>query len=353
MATGSLTLNDLREYRFASAATFGLDKINTILQADLNYFNSEMNEQMNYLATPTTVESVVWGSSATNKFTERDEFGRPITRMAPKGQTVSFPISTFVTGLGWTEDYLQMASPAEVAEDYLRVRRGYCEQQLYKIKRAILNNTNYDFVDPYKGITLGIKRLINADGSAIPDHNGVSFDGSSHTHYLARVSTLAVSDVDSLVSTVVEHGSKGVKIFINSADKAAFSALSKFTALSVNTLAYAGVTSTIQKLDIESDATNRMIGLWDSQFEVWIKNQMTPANYIMCVATGEVDKVLAFRQPVATSLQGLRIKPMFTSNTPMIAQEAEAIGDFGCNNRSAAAVLYIGGTSWANPTLTY
>jgi hypothetical protein len=349
--TGSYSIDDLLAQRFSSAADFGLDTINKVLQADLDYYNAEVTEQLRLLAEPMTEQQRIYGTSAMVDMVEIDEFGAAPTKKNLTGVTCGFPLHLYSSSLGWTSKYLEIATPAEVAAQYLQVRKGHAAKMTTEIKKAIFNNANFTFVDKLtNGVSLGVKRFINADSSVIPNSPaGVSFDGTSHTHYLARVSTLANSDIDGLVSTINEHGhTKGLMIVIALGDKAAISALTGFKKLSSPELIYNATDATVAKLDM-GDLENQMIGLWNETIPVWVK-PWAVANYVLCVATGSNEKVLAFRQRPQTALQGLRIVAEI-NDYPLIAKSMESEYGFGVWNRLAGAVLYTGGTSWVNPTL--
>lgn len=352
MTTGTYSLADLRKYRFASAAEFGLDTINKVVSDELAYWNANVNEQMNFLAEPLTEQSRIYGTSAKVAMQELDEFGRAKTQKNLPGQTVSFPIRTYGQALGWTEQYMAMKTPADVVEQLDECKLGHAEELNKQMKKAIFNDTNYDFVDPYNGVTLGIKRLINADSSTIPNApDGTTFDGASHTHYVGTTSgSFAAADLNSAVSNITEHGiTQGIKIFVNGSNLASVAALSGYTALSSNLFNYGGTTSTVQKLDY-SDVSNFCAGIWDGKYEVWVKNLLVPANYILVAATGASEKVLGFRQLAQPSLQGFRIKAQF-SNYPMIAEVTESIFGYGIWNRLGAVCLSKTST-WSNPTIS-
>ena len=351
MATGILTIADLRANKFRGA--LGDEgtrvKVNELLAADLANFNRELSEQMSFLAKQTTETSMSFGKAFTNPFVPNDEFGKPISRNKMLPSTVAFPVNTFTAGLGWSEKYFKMATGEEIMESYDSTKTGYAINQMGLLRLALFNNTNFNSWDEYNKVTLAVKRLYNSDSTPIPDYNGVSFNPASHTHYIARVSTLANSDVDATITHVLHHGyTNGVKVFINSANQADITALSKFEPLdSVRLVEGSGYT--VQKLDNSAPANNRFIGLWDNQYDVWVKDSITPSGYVLVAATGEVEKPLGFRQLPMPSLQGL----MFSGQIPgvaLIAEKAEAIEDFGVWNRGTAAVLYIGNTTWANPS---
>lgn len=348
--TGIYSVEDLLEVRNSSAAEFGQDKIFATLQADLTFYNEQVNEQLSVFAESLTEQMRTWGGSVMHRGTKIDQFGVAPGKKGYVSSNVSFPIYDWSYSVGWTNKYLQKASPAELMSEYLAIRQGHSYDMTQEIKRAIFNNTNYTFVDKNNnGVSLTIKRLLNADGDSIPDYQGTAFTASTHTHYVARVSTLANSDVDSLVSNVTEHGfTTGLIIAINIAQKSTISALGGFTALGSALIAYNSTDTTKLTLD-NSDLNNQMIGLWNDSIFIWVK-PWVPANYILCMST-DADKVLGFRQEKNPALRGLRLAASMP-NYPLMAETYESTYGFGVNARSSAAVLYIGGTTWANPTIS-
>lgn len=346
------SINDLKAVTYASAAEFGIDTINKILSEDLVQYNAMLVEQMSYLAQAVTVQSKTYGTSGTLDMTEVDEFSQAVSKKASVGETVSFPIHVYQSVLGFTEKWMQLHTPAELVERYLQLRRGDSERMLLEVRKAIFNDTNFTQTDPFNGVSLAVKRLLNADSTKIPQFGGESFTAASHSHYnVCSGSILDVAGVTEVLADVSEHGkTKGLALFVNQADVANLSGLSLYTALSSDLMVYGNSDSTVTKLN-RSDTSNRMIGLWDNQYEIWQKPaQMIPSGYVLAAATAEVEKVLGFRQLESPALQGLRIDAMY-SNFPLIAQNAENIYGFGVWDRMAAAVV-ISGSQWANPTLT-
>lgn len=351
MATGINTLQDLQLIKKASAAEFGLDTINKVLQADLANFNAAMNDQLRLLAEPLTEQSRIYGTSGALAFDELDEFGVPVSRKNTVGETVSFPLRLFATSIGFTQRAFALKTPADLAEKVLQGQRGYAERVIKEVKKAIFNNTNYTFVDSlYNGVSLGVKRFINADSSVIPvAPDGSTFDGATHTHYIARVAALANSDIDAVLGLVSEHGlTSGLKLFINKADVSTLSGLAstKFVPLSSAFINYSATDSTIVRADM-ADTANYLAGYWGGLYEVWVK-PWVPANYMLAAAVDEPEKPLGYRQ--LPGLQGLRIDAEY-EQFPLVAKNMVAQFGFGVWNRLAGAVLYTGDTTWANPTI--
>jgi len=346
--TGIYGVDDLLAVRNASAAEFGYDKIFDALKADLSFYNGLVQEQLGLFAADVTEQSRVYGGSVLHQMTEVDEFGVAPGQKAYVTGDVSFPLRLFSSSIGWTQKYLDIATPSELMSEYLAVRGGHSYELNRQIQKAIYNNANYTFVDKMtNGVSLTIRRFVNADSQAIPDFNGVSFDGSTHTHYKARVSTLANSDIDSLISNVTEHGhTRGLMLVISLANKATITALTGFTPLGNAVMVYNATDTTKVALD-NTDLNNQHIGYW-GDIPVWVKPYAVD-KYVLCIST-EGEKPLGFRQRPQDSLKGLRLVSEIPG-FPLISKSFEAEFGVAVNSRTSGAVLYIGGTTWANPTI--
>lgn len=350
--TGNYSISDLLLVKNASAAEFGIDHIQATVQAETSYTNNVVNEMLADLAQPTTNQIEVWGGNSAHLMDEVDEFGLALPKEQSAGINAAAPLKRFTQKLGWTQKYFEIATPAEMATQYLALRKGYLLQIQRQIKKAIFNNVRADFIDRlYNGVTLtNVYPFINADGTTLPDSPaGVTFDGATHDHYDGEAS-LTATFVDNLVSDVTEHGNtKGLKLFISLTDAAAVSALTGFTALpdeATQTLLTRLVTGQTSKID---DLENRAIGYWKGGIPVHVKPFMI-ASYLVCVATDMPEKALLYRQRPQPSLQGWRVASPY-NDYPLVAEYAEAEFGFAAFNRTMLAVLYTGNATYAVPTI--
>ena len=349
--TGTFSVDDLLAVRNASAAEFGMDKINQALQADLSFYNNLVSEQMSLFAENLTEQSRVYGASVLHQMSEVDEFGVAPSKKGYSTGDVSFPLRLYSSSIGWTQKHLDIATPNELLSEYLSVRTGHSYEINKQIKKAIYNNTNATFVDKnFNGVSLTVRRFLNADGQAIPDYEGTSFTAASHTHYMAN-STLTGSAVDLLISNVQEHGhTRGLKLIINIADKSKMIGLTgtgSFVPLGNAVMVYNASDSTMTRLD-NTDLNNQHIGYWND-IEVWVKPYAV-ANYMLCI-TSEGEKPLGFRQRPQSSLQGLRLVSEIPG-FPLISKSFEAEFGVAVNSRTSGAVLYFANATWANPTIS-
>jgi hypothetical protein len=352
--TGIYSLEDLLAQRFTPASDFGLDKIADVIQARLDWLNGQVNDQMGLLAETSDDVRRVWGGNAAFEMKEVDEYGEARTQKATSGVEVNFPLRKFSVSTGWTADFMRRATPRDLALSVIGIENAYLERLQAEIKFALYNKDNYSITDKFGDRTsLSVKAFLNADSAAIPDApDGTSFNGASHTHYNGTAS-LAVSDIDALISDVVEHGlTKGVTLFIPAGMVSTLEGLSgtKFVKLTSSLLVPASDSiHAVSRIDPEADLNNVLVGYWDGRVPV-VTRSWAVANYIVCVATGAAEKPLVRRVDRIESLRGL-VPTVEYGLHPLTAKSYEAFVGFGAFNRAAVAILDTANSSYTEPTL--
>jgi hypothetical protein len=358
MATnvGTYDISTLLATRFQSAAEFGLDTIQQVLEADLAAHNAIVAGMVDEMCEITPDRQRKYGSSADGEMVEVDEYGRAPTQAPRVGATVGFPLRLFQFALGWTEKYLQIATPADLAQATIGAQSAHLRAIQRDIKRAIYISTNYTFNDHLiDKVDLAVKRFVNADSAAIPNGpNGETFDGATHTHYDANA-TLTATVLKNNINDVIEHGYGGaVRAAISKTDEAAVRALPGFVAYPDPRLIFPSVPANFaggvpgQTLDI-ARLDNRAIGIFEGA-EVWVK-PWALANYAFAWDAASPNKPLGFRQRTQTTLQGLRIAAKL-SKYPLVAEYMEAEFGIGVWTRTNGACLYFAGGSWTDPTIS-
>jgi hypothetical protein len=326
-----------------------MEDLAAVLDRDLAGYNLVMREMLGEIATLTVERFANQGVSTSGSMTEVDEYGRSATQVEAPPSQVAFPLRKFQYAVGWTKEWESEKTPADFARMTQAGEVAHRKRVMTEIKRALLISGNYTFADLFvDNMSLPVKRLYNADSTPIPDGpNGESFTASSHTHYLAAA-TLTTTAADSLINTVVEHGFGGrIKIYINKADESAWRGLSGFTAYQDPRLILASnVANATQRLDI-TRLDNRAIGIYGAA-EIWVKPWMI-ADYAFAFDADAASKPLALRERVAGSMN-LVIAGTVDAH-PLRAQYMEAKFGAGAHTRGNGAVLYVGSTTYADPTI--
>ena len=352
--TGTYDIATLQAVRIQTAAEYGLDTIQRVLQADLDAHNALVREMVSEMAEVTTERQRVYGTSVGGEMLEVDEYGLAPTQKAAPGATVGFPLRLFQYNIGWTAKYLQVATPADLAAQTLAAETAHLRAITRDMKRAIYISGNYTFRDHLiDNVELAVKRFVNADGAGIPDGpNGETFDGGTHTHYDANNGWDA-TELTNAINSVIEHGHGGnVKVAINKDDETAVRGLTGFVPYIDPRLATSTIASTTgvpaQTLDI-SRLDNRAIGIFAGA-EIWVKSWALD-NYPFIWDAADPNKPLAFRQRGQEALQGLRIA-FENADYPLYARDMEAEFGIGVWTRTNELVHYTGGSSYTDPTIS-
>jgi len=356
-AYGTYSLQDLLATTSQTAAMFGEETIWATFRAYLDAHNRQMVEMVQEFVFFTTERLHGSGGVQTGEFEELSEFTTPRPQKVTAGQNLVIPLRMYGFGRQWTELYMDEATPADLAAQFVSVMDADKRNIINQINRAIYGATNYTFVDIRRkdNVSLPIKRLANADGWALETGpNGETFDGATHTHYLARAGgAWAASDLDRLITAAQEHYIGNVRVSINAAQESAVRAFSGFTPVTDTRIVQANSTTyTAGALDTTNPG-NRLIGIYNGA-EIYVKSWEL-ASYARSWNTG-APKVLGFRtrNPIgdgtAAGIGGLR--PLYTQRGYPLMMDGWG-REFGVAtiNRLGMAVMYTGGTSYVTPTI--
>jgi hypothetical protein len=354
MAYGTLNTLDTLAASQQTIAQYGEDRAFEAIDAAVTAHNEIMNDMMGDFIERTTDRQRRYGGPANMVMNKIDEFGRSDAQKIAAGVTVGFPLNLNDINLQWTRTYFENATGQELAAQVTGAMDAHHNAIIRDIKIAIFTPTNTDnFIDRrIDNVELDLKALVNADGAAIPlGPNGETFDGATHTHYLARAGgSVAASDVTGLLNTVREHYGTGSQfLYINQAQEAAIRAMtSNFVAYVDARLLPPDTATRAQGSRLNTqNIYNRAIGLFDAA-EVWVK-PWVPATYMFSWIEGVTPPlVLRERRP------GLFMLRLMAEDErhPLRARAWESEYGVGVWTRTNGAVLYTGNTSYAAPTIT-
>lgn len=357
---GTLSLLDtLATIDKDNAFTYGEDRLYAHIADLLKAHNAMTQDMLGLFAAPTVDKIRRYGAQTVGGvMVEADEWGAAdVQKTSVAGYNVGFPLRSYQYALGWTKKYFEVKTVADIAKEFIAAKDADIKNIKAQMLRALTRATNYTFTDRLDdSVDLPVKALMNADSTSIPpDEYGNTFNGATHTHLLARVSTFAASDVTAAIDTVVEHGVGGgqVLLLINRAQEAAVSAFTPFTPLQAPMIA-PGPGSTADVPLFANDNPYRIddkpIGIWDGYVVVHVK-PWVPANYLFVVlVNSNQPKVLAIRNRPIAGYGQFRIVGEH-DHFPLRAQWFEREFGIGVWGRLQAAVLYIGGTSYVAPTV--
>lgn len=328
---------------------YGEDRLYQIFQDVIDAHNAVLQDLIDQLCERTTIRATRFGSYAKVKFQQRNEYSIPqAQKSAVTGDNLGFPLIGWQTGLQWTRKYFARKTVQEIAEEMQGVTDGDIDNIYGKIRKAIFTPTDYNFVDvEVDNYVIPVKAFFNADGMFIPpDQFGNTFDGNTHTHYLAT-DTLTAANVQALVDTVMEHVNTGTcVVYINRGNETAVRALTGFIPYNDARIIPANNTVQARETLTPNNVNNRAIGLLAGA-EIWVKPWI-PANY-MFAFNPTVAKPLAYRVPENES--GDLALEFTDEQYPLRAESFDRVFGIGVWRRQNGAVLYFGGSTYVTPTL--
>lgn len=351
MAYGTNSTLDTLRASQQSIAQYGEDNAFEAIETARQAHNRNLQEMVSNLVETTTDRQRRYGGADDMNMDEVDEFGRGDAQKITAGVTVGFPLRLFDLTVQWTRKFMQNATMGELAAQFDSATTAHIKRMQREIKRAFFTATNSTFTDRLvDSVSLSVKALVNADSAAIPNGpNGESFDGATHTHYLARVGTLAATDITGAIETVIEHHNTGqAMLYINRAQESAIRGFTSNFTPYVDTRIIPGSGTTVANGPLtQTNLYNRAIGIFDGA-EVWVKPWI-PASYMLVFVAG-APKPLVLRERTPGS-SGLQIAAEDEAY-PLRARTLEAEFGVGVWTRTNGAVLYTGGTSYVTPTIT-
>jgi hypothetical protein len=352
MPYGTLSITDLLSNQ-ATIAQIGEDVVFESIQTALDAHNQIVREQMTDLVEISTDRIRRYGGLDTMQMDEIDEYGAPDAQKVTAGTNVGFPLKLFGTAVQWTRKFTQVATASELAEQFVAAQDADVRQIIAQIKKALFVPTNSNPIDRLvqNALVLPVKALINADGAVIPPNpiTGATFNGATHTHYLAVATggTIATTDVTALTTTVLEHYGMGeLRIYANQAQEAALRALTGFVAyIDPRIISATTITTGRAALDV-ANLYDRRIGIYGPA-EVWVK-PWVPANYLFCFDSG-VPKTLVMRERFAGT--GDLVIAAEDEEYPLRARRLEREFGVGVWNRGNGAVMEVDATSYTAPVI--
>lgn len=347
---GILSMADMLRNRFQTPVQLGLDVINRSLTADLAIHNRITANVMSTFAENSADRRRRYGVSGELEFLKADEFTRSHTQKVVTGSEVEFPMEGFQAAIGWTAMFFRNKTVADMAMTQNAAKIGHVKSIRRELQRALFGATNYSVYD-YRvdDIQLDIKRFVNADGAPIPmGPNGESFNAATHTHYLWN-NGLTNSAAHALVNTILEHYQDGdIQIYINSADEAAWSALTDFKEFIDNRLTIATDTSVPLVRLNPRRMNDRAIGYFGAATIV-VKPWAISDYAVGLDVAGPKPLVVRTRDGSGPQLQTVATNVLF----PLQADYMETEFGVGVWNRTNGAVLYhaAGASAYVDPTL--
>lgn len=352
---GTLTLADLlATQRNTTVAKIGVDSAFKAIANTLRVHNDQLGEMMDDFVEKTTDRLRAYGTYSSMTMIDSDEFTVPPPQKISAGANIGFPLNMATISFQWTDMWFKKHTIEELAGHVNAAMDADARRIQRDLIRSLFYATNYDFVDAnVDGITLPVKRLVNADSATIPPGpQGESFTASTHTHYIAAASTFAATDLTSLVNTVREHfpGGGDIRVYINQAQEATVRGFSGYLTAYVDARILPASTSAraVGKSLDPTSITSRAIGIDSNGAEVWVK-PWVPSGYAFAWNANAPKPVVYRYDPD----YGDGLQSMFDRQVdPFSVRGFRRIFGFGVWNRVNGACLYTANTTWADPTVS-
>lgn len=328
------------------------DAIAQRFQQALDVHNAMVADMMSDLAITTDQAQLPYGGADAAIMQEVDEWGTADASKSVALGNLGLPLRNYESTIQWTRLYFERVSVSALAAELDGHALADIQNFQRVLRRALFVNTNVTgYIDRRATkLTYDLKALLNADGQAIPTGaNGTTFDGATHTHYLASAS-LTAGAMQSLIDTVVEHGVDGeIRVFISKADEATvrgFTGFSPYVDARVTVVGAAQIGN--RPLDT-TNPDNRAIGVFGGA-EVWVK-PWVPANYQVALDVGGAVKPLAVRTQTGT-LTGSGAFRILAEHEhyPLRARHMGREFGIGIVGRHKAAVMRSNNASYAVPS---
>lgn len=262
----------------------------------LDIHNRLFDDMVSDLGTVVTVPQMAFTGADTAVVQEMDEWGRADASKPSVTGNLGFPLRIYGSTVQWTRTFLQRATISELATQLDAHAAADLVNFRNLLKVVLFKETNTSsYIDRLDSkLTYTLRALLNADGQSIPvSPSGTTFDGSTHTHYLANA-TYTNTAFQTLIDTVVEHGVAGKIVgYIAKADEATVRGFSGFSAYLDARITVTGASQIgNEQLDIANPG-NRAIGVFGGA-EIWVKPWI-PANYAAVLDIGGSRKPLGVR----------------------------------------------------------
>lgn len=318
----------------------------------LDIHNRLFDDMAGDLATTVTVPQMAFTGADTAIVQELDEWGRADASKATTSGNLGFPLRLYGSTVQWTRTYLERATVSDLAAQLDAHAAADLVNFRGLLRSVFFTNTNtsgyFDRLD--SKLTYTLRALLNADGQAIPiSPNGTSFDGSTHTHYLASA-TYTAAALQAVIDTVVEHGVDGrIVAYIAKADEATVRGLSGFAPYLDARLTITGASQIGNQTLDTVNPDNRAIGVFGGA-EVWVK-QWVPQNYAVALDIGGSRKPLGIRVRSGnlTSGPGAFNKIDEHQHHPLTAQHFGREFGIAAFGREKAAVSRMDNAAYAIP----
>lgn len=330
-----------------------INDIWTNMQAMLAAFNRSNDQVVSLLSFETVLANEKVGVPINPGFQKATELGRP-SKIRMTQVVRGFPIEHYDIGDGYTQEYIDSATGAQLMAVQATVLNSWTELDRELILEAIFGNANYTDQD-----NIAVKRLYNADGEVPPKIKRWTHSGS-HTHYLFNGGGGFVeANLDTMGDHLVHHGFRefGDAAFLLLAHRDDVSTVRGFTNFipassgeHPRILANSGVVKGLQRLEGSGGLS---VEGWVNDWTIIQFNDMPSGFFLGIVSGGPMDvrNIIGRRVHENPSVRGLRLIEGNRQNYPLYDSVYDGYAGAGVGQRGAGVIMQNAG-SYTAPTFT-
>lgn len=323
------------------------------MQAMLGAFNTSNDAIVSLLSFETDRSNEKVGIPVNPGFQRATEFGRP-SKIRMSMVARGFPIGHFDLGDGYTQEYIDSATGAQLMAVQATVLNAWTTLEREAVMAAVFGNANWTDQDG-----IAVKRLYNADGEVPPTIKRWTHTGT-HTHYLVggAGTGFTQANLDTMGEHLVHHGFRefGDSTFLLFAhrdemgdirDMANF--IPAVSATQPQELATSGVVRGLERLGGTSGLqVEGFVNDWTI-----IQGNDFPSGYLFGMVSGgpmDLRNVVGKRVHENASARGLRLIEGNRQNYPLYDSVYDGYLGAGVAQRGAAVIMYDHATTYAAPT---
>lgn len=321
------------------------------MQAMLGAFNASNDQVVSLLSFPTEKSNEKVGVPINPGFQIATEFGRP-SKIRFKNVARGFPIDHFDLGDGYTQEYIDLATGAQLMAVQATVLNAWTELEREIVMEAVFNDTNVTDKDD-----INVKRLYNNDGEIPPKIKRWTHDGT-HTHYLFNGGAgFTQANLDTMSEHLVHHGFRefGDAAFLLLAHRDDVATIRGFAnwipseeSTRPDILSGSGV---VRGLVRRQGTGGLQVEGWVNDWTIIEFNDMISGNLLGIVSGGPLDtrNIVGLRVHENPSVRGLRLIEGNRQNYPLYESVYDGYMGAGVGQRGAGVIMQDAG-SYTVPT---
>ena len=328
--------------------------INTIwqnMQNQLAAFNASNDAVVSLFSFDTIKPNEKVGIPINPGFQVATELGRP-SKVRLKFVARGFPLEHFDLGDGYTQEFIDIATGAELVAVQATILNSWTELQKEITLEAVMGSTNFTDKDG-----INVKRLYNNDGEIPPTIKRWTHDGT-HQHYLfGGGGGFVQADLDTMGDHLIHHGFRefGDSTFILLAHRDEIATIRGFANFITadeseqpENLAASGVIKGLQR---RAGTAGLRVEGFVNDWTIVQYNDMVMGYLVGMISGGPFDvrNVVGQRLHENPSVRGLRLIEGRRFNYPLYDSVYDGYAGAGVGQRGAAVVMQ-DAASYTDPT---